>query len=257
MRYTSRLAYILFIASLLFCSSCVNYKKLIYLNDDGGTYSMYPTPEYLLKPNDILSIDLQSLENTSGYFNETSLQGNQSGGAGQVSPGLFYISGYLISKDGYIDLPIVGRVEAAGSTTKEVEERINAALTDYIKFTYASVKLVNFRVTVSGEVSNPGVQYVYENKYTLLQALAQAGNLTDFGNRTKVKLVRESADSLQSVYLDITEPELISSEYYFLQSNDLIYVEPVRAKTFNVNTRVPAVLLSIIIAGLTVVNFIK
>ena len=251
--------FILHITLLALCSSCVKYKKLVYLNEeDTGSYPKPVFPEYEIRPYDILSIDLKSLEQgATTYFNETTLQQNRpGGGGGQANPALFYVNGYIVTPEGNVNLPLVGEVSVAGLTTDAIEEKVSSALSSYIKFTSISVKLVNFKVSVMGEVGSPGTQYVYEKQLNLLQAISRAGDLTEFGDRSRVKLVRETADSVSTSYIDLRDPRLLSSNEYFLQPNDLIYVEPTRAKVFGINTRVPAFTLSLLTVGLTIVNFI-
>lgn len=241
---------------ILSLSSCVKYKKLVYLKDgDEGTYAKYTTPGYKIRPFDILSIELTSLEqNTSQYF--TNPLSNENSG-NQVSSALFYIRGFIVSDSGYVDLPLLGKIHVAGLTTREIKTKIDTSLEEYMKFASVSVKLINYRVTVFGEVNRPGLQYVYEEKFTLLQALAQAGNLTEFGDSEEIKLVRETESGTKIVYLDITDPEIVTSEYFFLLPNDVIYVEPIRARAFNLNARILSITLSVTSLGLAVLTFVN
>ncbi|WP_277484425.1 polysaccharide biosynthesis/export family protein [Catalinimonas alkaloidigena] len=234
----------------------MKYKQLVYLNGETEQqYSNYSTYDYKVKPYDILSIELTSLEqNTTQYFANPMANDN---GSNQVSSALLFMRGFIVSGLGYVDLPMLGKVMVAGLTTREVKEKIDRNLEEYMKFASVSVKLINFRVTVFGEVVRPGVQYVYEEKFTLLQAIAQAGNLTEFGNAKEVKLVRETDEGPQIVYLDLTDPSIVSSEYYFLLPNDAIYVEPVRARAFTLNTRILSLTLSVASLGLAILTLIN
>lgn len=243
---------------LLLLTSCVKYKNLVYLNEDAGHfYYGYPMQNYKIRPYDILSVHLNSLEqNTSRYFDEN-FAGEGQGRVGQANSANLYLQGYIVSDSGNVELPLLGTVHVAGLTTDQIKNKIDMGLEEYLKFASVSVKLVNFRVTILGEVTNPGVQYVYEQKYTLLQALSQAGNLTQFGNSQKVKLVRESGETIKTVHLDITDPEIVSSDYFFLQPNDVIVVEPTRAKSFRTNIVVPTFVFSILSIGLAVFNLLN
>ena len=246
------------IVMLLFLSSCVKYKNLVYLNEGTGQfYYSYPTQNYKVRPFDILSVQLNSLEqNTSRYFDENfSSEGRVGGGQG-IGANL-YLSGYIVSDSGNVELPLIGKVHVAGLTTDQIKNKIDVGLEEYLKFASVSVKLVNFRVTILGEVNNPGVQYIYEQKYTLLQALSQAGNLTQFGNSQKVKLVRENGETIKTVHLDITDPEIVSSDYFFLLPNDVIIVEPTRAKSFRSNIVVPTFVFSVLSIGLAIFNLLN
>ena len=244
---------------LMLLTSCVKYKNLVYLNDSTDRfYYSYATQNYKVRPFDILSIQLNSLEqNTSRYFDEDFSSEGGSGGGGQGIGANLYLNGYIVSDSGNIDLPLVGKVQVAGLTTDQIKNKIDKGLEEYLKFASVSVKLVNFRVTILGEVNNPGVQYVYEQKYTLLQALSQAGNLTQFGNSQSIKLVRESGETIKTIHLDVTDPEIVSSDYYFLLPNDVIIVEPTRAKTFRTNIVVPTFVFSLLSVGLAIFNLLN
>lgn len=243
--------------SLLLFSSCVKYKKLVYLDGTGEQkYVNQSLLTYKIRPFDNLYIELNSLEqNTSQYFT-TPLATDDSRG-NQVSNALFYIRGFMVSDSGYVDLPTLGKIHVAGLTTREIKEKIDHNLEEYMKFASVSVKLINYRVTVFGEVALPGVQYVYEEKYTLLQALAQAGSISEYGESTEIRLVRETEEGTRIVFLDITDPAIVSSEYFFLLPNDVIYVEPIRARAFNLNARILTITLSITSLGLAILNLIN
>ncbi|MEM6846398.1 MAG: polysaccharide biosynthesis/export family protein [Bacteroidota bacterium] len=237
----------------------MKYKNLVYLNESTDqSYDNYPTRNYEIRPYDILSIQLNSLDqNTSRYFDESFASSTPGGGGGAAIGASLYLNGYIVSEAGVIELPLLGEVQVAGLTTEQIKNKIDKGLEEYLKFASVSVKLVNFRVTILGEVGNPGVQYVYEQKYTLLQAISQAGNVSSFGDARHVKLVRENGDKIQTIHLDITDPEIVSSEYFFLQPNDILYVEPTRARAFRLNIVVPTFIFSAISFGLALVNLLN
>jgi polysaccharide export outer membrane protein len=162
----------------------------------------------------------------------------------------------MVDAEGFISLPILGKLKVMGMSVNQVKEMIDEKLKEYVKDPSVSVKLVNYRVTVMGEVFRPGVQYVFEEKWTLFQALSNAGNPTDFADIKRVKLVREEEGQIKTVYLDLSRPELISSEYMFMQPHDMIYIEPVKAKTFATNSRVASVTLSTLSIILVLTNII-
>ena len=236
-------------------SSCVTHESMVYLEGKGNnTFDKYKEYSYKLRPRDILSIRLNSLEsNTATYFNEE--QSANSGG-GMVNNVLLYLSGYIINEKGYIKLPLVGDILVAGMTLEEVKEDIDLKLKDYLKFASVSVKLANFRVTVLGEVKNPGQYYVYEEKVTLLQALSMAGGFTQFSDNKKVKLVREGNDKNETYYLDLSKETILQSDQFFLLPNDLIYVEPVKAKAFNINVGTAGLIVSVVSVAALIANII-
>ncbi len=251
-----RIQYILYFYVLMHLASCVKYESLVYMQDKAKqkSFDSYKTSEYKIRPFDNLSIKLNSFEqSTTGEFNSSGALGARPGG---VDNALLYLSGYMVNQKGNIRLPLIGDVEVVDLTVDEIKDLIDLKLEEYLKFPSVSVKLTNFRVSVLGEVNRPGMQYIYEGKVTLLQALSQAGDLTVFANRKNVKLIRETESETISTYIDVTKPGLISSEYYFLMPNDVIYVEPTQAKTSNVNTRVAGVVLSVVSVLITTINLI-
>ena len=269
-----KINFILYFITLIILSSCVKYDSLVYFQDEvtqptkvksgnnenvkvlpiSKTYESYSTSEYRIRAFDNLSIKLNSFEqSTTGEFNSSGALGARPGG---VDNALLYLSGYMVNQEGNIRLPLIGDIQVEGLTIDEIKDKIDTQLEEYLKFPSVSVKLTNFRVSVLGEVNRPGMQYIYEGKVTLLQAISQAGDLTDFANRNNIKLIREKSDGTLSTILDITKPDLISSEYYFLMPNDVIYVEPLKAKASNVNTRVAGVVLSVISVLITTINLI-
>ena len=249
------------LAWLILLSSCVNQKNLVYLQaDNNQSFKNYDTPEYRIRPLDILNIDLNNFSgSTIDFFKGDGGGGNPQAiqGIAQGNPAFFYFKGYVVSEQGTIDLPLIGSIEVKGLTVLEIEKIINEKLSEVLQKPSANVKLANFRVSVLGEVSRPGVQYIYDKQFTLLQALSQAGDLTDFGDRKKVRLVRKNEEESEIIILDLTRPDLISADYFFLQPNDVIYIQPVKAKAFSINSRVASLGLSILSILLVVVNLTR
>ena len=140
---------------------------------------------------------------------------------------------YLIKKDGTIDFPVIGNIKVAGYTQGELEDYLNTRLMEnLIDPPILTVRLMNFKITVTGEVGNPGRITVDKDNINLLEALTLAGNMTIYGKRDDILLQREKPDGgYLYVSLDISKESTISSPYYFLQQNDLIYVKPNKART--------------------------
>lgn len=238
--------------SLLLLSSCVKLDSLIYINEKNNSeYNAYSVENYKIRPFDNLSIQLNDFGQTINQdFN------NDSNGALRADNALFYLNGYLVDKEGYIDLPRVGKLNVLGLTISEIKKLVDSSLKEFINFPSVSVKLINFRVSVLGEVNNPGVYYVYENKITLIQALSLAGDLTDFANRKKITLIRESDNGSKTVKLNLSKSDFLSSEYFFLMPNDTIYVEPDKSKAFNINSRAVGVALSALSIVIGAINLV-
>ena len=239
-------------------ASCVSQKELTYFSEsDQSEFENYLTTSYEIRPLDLLFIDLKTLSpegGTADFFqggNNMAVQPLAQGGAGP------YFLGYTVSDSGYVKLPVVGRLKVSGLTMLQAAEKVDEALKPYLKYSAVTVKLANFRVSVLGEVTRPGVQYVYDTKYTILQALSAAGNLTDFGDRSRLRLVRESEEGTKIVTLDLSDPALLASEYYFLLPNDVLYVEPLKARAFSINSRVASLGLSVLSILLVVINLTR
>lgn len=240
-------------------SSCVSYKKIPYFKDvpDSSFSSVKPVDfiEPVIQYDDILSVAINTLDlQSTGALNmSTPISGGGSAGAsggvngssslmsaasslmGGSSFALPVNSSYRVNKDGVIDLPLIGKLVASGLTTTQLKDSIQKRLTVYYKVPTVDVRFANFRVTVLGEVLKPGTFTVPNEKLTILDALGLSGDLTIFGKRTNVLLIRDSADHKQMVRLNLNSKGLISSPYYYLRQNDVIYVEPTDAKIANLD----------------------
>ncbi|MFA6727044.1 MAG: polysaccharide biosynthesis/export family protein [Prevotella sp.] len=153
------------------------------------------------------------------------------GTSGQLnSGGGSSLQGYLVDNDGYINFPIVGKLHVAGLTKNECEDMIRSKIKPYMSTTenpIVTVRMASYRVTVLGEVKSPGVVQVPTEKMSVLEAIAQAGDLTIYGKRNNVMLIREAADGEKSIHrLNLNDANLINSPYYYLQQNDILYVQP-------------------------------
>jgi polysaccharide export outer membrane protein len=220
-------------------SSCVPYKNVVLLQEtDEGTYqSNYIAEEYRVKKNDLLQIGLKTFEtNTQDFIigSQTTAFNNSQSGAG--NPQLFF-NGYSVDNEGMIDLPMLGKFEVLNKTIEQISSELEVKLSEYVKFSKVTVTLSNFRINVLGEVKTPGVQYVYDNQYSLFQALSNAGDLTEFGSRKKVRLFRQTENGTKSIWFDLTKVESLNSQYFYLQPGDMIYIEPVKAKITRSNTQ--------------------
>jgi polysaccharide biosynthesis/export protein len=238
-----------FLLSVLL-SSCYYNKRLVYLQGSKSTPSnpaLLPNKKnaYKLQPADILSVRVKSstdTESTNSVFNLALPQN-----AAFANPGSLFIEGYSIDNRGKITLPIIGEVMVKDLTIEEAQQLIQTHANKYLNKSTVIVKLTSFKVTILGEVKNPGYLYVYNSQATVLEVLGLAGDLTQFANRKNVKLIRQTPSGSQIALLDLTNSKLLSSDYFFVMPNDVIYVEPLRARSGRINLEV----LSIVFAGLT------
>lgn len=251
----------LFICFLsIFLGSCVSHNKLIYLNEnvEEGTkpkveyYNEYLSQNYRVRSFDQLAIKVASYEeNSISFFNSGSA--SQPGNANSA---ILYLNSYTVNESGMLQLPLLGEVQVGGLTITELQDTLNSKLAPFLNMPTVSVKLANFNITVLGEVARPGLMPIYNTKTTLLQVLGMAGDLSDYGNREKIKFMRETGGKIETTYLDLTDPNLISSDYFFLLPNDVIYVEPIKAKAFSLNLKSVSLGLSVTSIVLTITNII-
>lgn len=228
--------------------SCSSTKDLTYLQDmeELSTISGQPAeaPDYRLKANDNLYISIQSgNQEVLALFNSSS--GSQSGTTMNYSnPADQYIYGYLIAKDSTITLPVVGKIAVAGLTLAEAQSRVQLKTNEYLKGALAKVKMLNYKITLLGEFKSPGVYYNYNPNISVLEAVALAGGLTDYSKLSRLLVVRKTPDGTKSYRIDLTNKNVFAHPAYYLQPNDIVYAEPTKTKTLQVNTPVIALTIS-------------
>jgi polysaccharide export outer membrane protein len=233
------------LVSGLFLASCTNMKKVVYLNgaNDSEISNAVDNLEPVIQKNDLLSITVSSPNAAaSQIFNTTVNVSTQSVGYTSTQA-----SGYLVDQDGYIDMPMLGRLKAAGLTKKVLKESIMKSLVDnkYLLYPVVTVRYLNFKVTVLGEVARPMVINVPDEKINILEALGFAGDMTIYARRDNVTLIREEKGMRIVKRLDLSSSNLLTSPYYYLRANDIIYVEPNKTRVSAAsNTRnwLPAIL---------------
>lgn len=217
-------------------TSCVSPKSIIYFQGDTLQYrseKVLHTYTPLIQKNDILSIVVGSLNaesnelfNLPNKFTVVSSNYNTAASGGARMQPL----GYLVDSDGNIELPLIGKVKIEGLETQAAADHIRAKLEEYLKEPTVVVRNVNFKVSVLGEVARPGVFVIPDEKISLPEVLSMAGDLTVYGNRRAVILIREENDKREHIRLNLTSREIFSSPYYYLRKNDIIYIEPVPAR---------------------------
>ena len=216
------------------------YKQVPYLqNSDSVDLSMAKgLYDARIMPKDLLAIYVSTPENTaaSAIFNLTVKSANNAYGESSTSTSLETSKRYLVSNEGKINFPILGEIYVKGMTIPELQDYIAGRLTGtYLKVRpVVTVEMANFRVSVLGEVAHPGVFSVDKGKINIFEALALAGDMSIYGVRDKVQIVREDASGNKSIhFLDLTKADVINSPCYQLQQNDIVYVTPNKAKAKN------------------------
>lgn len=245
---------------LLVCvSSCITKKELVYMQNKN--FKEYvPTEfntshkEYHLQPNDVLSIKILSAQpELVSPYNVM----NPNSSLGFAEPGSLFLNGYSIDINGNISLPEVGKLQVAGLTTAEAEELIQVRVKQYVTDATAVVKLISFKISVIGEVRNPGYFFIYNEKANLFEGLAMAGDLTLGANRENIKLVRQKPGSSDVILLDLTDPNLVQSQFYYLQPNDVLYVEPRKSYLSRENLTLAGTVFGLISTTVLLLNYLK
>ena len=191
-----------------------------------------------IQSGDVLDIKVTAFdENAVRPFNLYSM--NNSTSTGQVNGQTAQLApqGYLVDNEGFIYFPVLGKLYIKGMTLAQLRADLEKRLLTYLAEPLVSIKQLNFNVTVLGEVKNPGQHTSASDKITILQALGLAGDMTDFGNRTNVKLIREEEGISKTYVIDFTDKNITSSPYYYMQQNDVLYVEPdmIKKKSANID----------------------
>ena len=216
---------VLTIVFLFFLCSCVSKKELLYLQDiQTLNNSEVISSQNILQENDILKIDITSLEmNASIPYNKSSTKEN----FGSTLQ-LLQLNGYLVSKDKTIKFPVLGEITVAGKTTEDLEQYLKELLEfeGHLINPNVSVRVLNSKVTILGEVNRPGTYTFIEKNISLLQALGLAGDLTIEGNRKNIIVIREFSGQRITSNLDLTSASWLISPYQNIQPNDVIIVNP-------------------------------
>ena len=217
---------------VLLLTACTSSKKILYLQDVQPLKQQDIENQYEVKihNDDLLAIMVNSKNP------ELALPFNMPLISYQVGYQNTYtqrILGYLVDSDGNIDFPILGKIHAAGMTRKELTTYLKQRLIDedYIKDPVVTVQFLNFKISVMGEVNRPGRFDISSDRITLLEALSKAGDLTIYGRRDRVAVIREVDGVRTILYHDLRSSDIFQSPCYYLQQNDIVYVEPNKAKT--------------------------
>lgn len=235
---------------------CVTNKKTTYMQEypESAYTGEYTSPEYhIIKPNDNLHIRVSTLDpRLASIFNATA-----EGAGVAVSEHSTSLTSYTVQEDGNVDLPYMGFVEVAGKTISEAKVAIATELDHYVKDAELTVKVVNKAVTVLGEVRQPGMYPIYQDRLNIYQALALAGDVTDFGDRYNVRIVRPTMEGSIVKEFDLTDKNIIDSEFYYIHPADVIYVKPMEGKFWAMNQFPFAVIFSSITATISIILLIQ
>ena len=231
---------LLFLLGLL-TYSCVSPEQLTYLQVDeeiksDSVFYALQRSKYEVQPNDILSITVRSFDKeTSELFNTSSTTQNVAAQAGDL---LFYLNGYTVDFEGFIDMPVIGPINVAGNNVDEIKVLVQAELNNYFQenTVFVNVQLAGVRYSVVGDVLRPGKYVIYQNQVNVFEALAEAGDITLVGDRKQVQIVRQQGKGVITIDLDLTDSRVLSDPYFFIQPNDIINVKPLKVKSLGIGT---------------------
>ncbi|MDT0688839.1 polysaccharide biosynthesis/export family protein [Salegentibacter sp. F188] len=220
--------FLLVILPLFFSCS----RNLVYFSDyaEGDIYTekiSSEAKEVIIQPGDLLSISVTSLNPEADLpFNRSTVMntlGNSNNAVGTAE-------GYLVNSDGTIDFPQLGSIDVKGLTKPELKSKLTDTLKKYLSNAIVNIRYLNYRITVIGEVNNPSTFSVPAEKISIIEALGMAGDMTVYGKRDNVLVINETEGVRRIVRLNLNNKEVLNSPHYYLQPNDVVYVEPVNSK---------------------------
>lgn len=229
-----------FLFFLLFGNSCVTHESLISFQEGVPTTALEEIlnqADLRIQPNDLLRIQVHSInEKAAAPFNieKTGQGGGQMMMGQQGGAGMERFMGYYVDRDGTIDFPVVGRIDLRGLTIPEAKIKVETLVKPYLTDAVINMRFLNFKVTLLGEVNAPGVLQLSNQRVTLLEALGQAGDLTNYARRDNILIMREIDGQRTYQRLNLQDYNLFQSPYFYLQQNDVIYVEPRQEKVVTI-----------------------
>ena len=225
--------------------SCTSTKEIRMFQDSDKNLSRISIPltpvDHKIKPFDNLYLSILTLDpEVNKIFNPSKMGDGYASGTDQMygSPTSQYINGYRVASDSTITLPILGKINLVGLNLEEAQERVKIIAEEYIKEPVVQVKYLNFWVNVAGEIKNPGIYYNYEGNLNILDAIGRANGITDFADLTNVEVKRQSENIIHTHKLDFTSNSVYTSEAFYLQPNDMVYIPPsnLKRRVFNSDT---------------------
>jgi polysaccharide export outer membrane protein len=229
------IAIIVLLTSLL--SSCISNKKFIYLQDKGsvnldsnGLLKVMPYT-YKLQKGDVIYVSLTTEDEKLNKIFVPGAGGQVLQQQQNVSGTILYYIGFTIDSNGEIEFPYLGKIKVGGMEIDQVKAAIETQLKKYFKVFYLQVKVAEFKFSILGYVNRPGQYFFQQNKVTLIEALALAGDLQNLAKRNSIQLYRQYPDGIKIHSLDLTDRNLVNSPYWYIQPNDVLYVEPLKVRT--------------------------
>jgi polysaccharide biosynthesis/export protein len=222
------------IAGVVLLSSCLPVKKTLLLQDQGAAVNNFENAKkisYQIQTGDHLYIKVYSLDPKTSKLFQTDMPT-------VMNTTYQYLNSYLVDEEGYIDFSFVDKLFVKGLTIDDVRKKIQNTMNEYFKETTVVVKLVDFQISVMGEVGSPGNFTINKDQINILQAISEAGGPKEFADLKRITLIRQNLKGSEIHYVNINDKKILASEFYYLKPNDIIYVEPLKGKGYLV-TRLP------------------
>ena len=260
MKYMIKKGLFSIVAIVVMLTSCATPANVIYFQD-AGDYARYIniTPyEVFIHQDDLLAIMVNSTVTDAAMPYNLPMSNYYVGGE---SYGQQRMLGYLVDKEGNIDFPVLGKIKVEGLSRNQLRDQLKAKLIEggHLTEPIITINFLNFKVSVQGEVNRPGSFQITGERITILEALSMAGDLTIYGRRDKVAVIRESKGERIILFHDLSSTDIFSSPCYYLQQNDIVYVEPnkrrIQQSNINQNNNI-SVLLSSVSVLMTVVTLV-
>lgn len=240
--------------------SCRSSKDLIYLKDAKNNEIIKGmNNDYIIKSGDILYVSIKSMNpEVNVLFNpEANMEANAGYGYQKfTTPSGAYLYGFEVDTDGNIKLPMLGNLKVSGIPLSQIETTVQKKADEFLNDAIVKVKLLNFKVIVTGEVRNPGTYYNYNNSITVIEAMAMANGNTDFATIKKVMVVRPTQNGNKTYLINLSLKSAYLSEAFYLQPNDYVIVQPDKYKNFQLNSQAYSLVLSSLSVLLAVLGFV-
>lgn len=229
-----------FIFLAIICTSCIPNKELVYFQGDpqvNDSIKKLQDVPYKLQVNDMLDIQIKSSEEKLVDLFRTSI--NENNNSIRYTKESLYFTSYSVDRHGNIRLPYIGEINVLGYTVREIREKIEKEFESYFKNpddVFITVRLAGIRFTILGEVKNTGTIIIFQNQVNLVEAVASAGDITVVGNRKNVSIFRKGIDGTKRYTINMLDVSTFDADNFFIQANDIIYVEPLKQKSWGTGT---------------------
>lgn len=247
----------LMLLNLTSCRSTRDMKLFQNMHDHQMNKVALQPSEYKIKSDDNLYIDIQTMNPEVDLMfapTKSSAYGTQSNYGDLTGQ---YLNGYHVDERGMIDLPVIGEIQVANKTEEEAKKAIQGRVAEYYKGTTIKLKILTYKISILGEVRNPGVYHNYNKYITVLEALGMANGLSDYASLRNVLVIRPTSNGDKSYRLDLTKKEVLNSEVFYLLPNDVIYIEPDKYKNFGLNSTVYSMALSAITTSILILTYLN